>query len=592
MADMTEKERRLQSFDLVSSDIACGEAFSVIEGSALTEGQSFSLAVKKAAAALSKDECLIAAADNPLGIQFLLGYRDNEGLLPFSTFAHDDSKRRIDYAGLCRLKQELTDQGFFVFSYYPFPNRKNCTLLYSESVLPGERELKSKYSWIDERYHVFAFDDYEVIDRIVSNGLFERFSSSYILLIRKDPKKERSHVIYSKYALSRDEAFALRTVIEEGPDGNRSVIKRPCGERGKEQLSFIRNSYDILSKKTKDFSLSINALSGDGDELFFEHVSGKTFSSELSGLLQKSEKRETALFEALFEYRDMVEGIYKEKEPFRIEEGYSRFFGGNLPDESLPSVRGLDIDLIFENLIRGEDRKWTVIDYEWTFDFLIPIKYLYYRASLFFTLDRQDSWSESGLLKKLFSFFEISRKEERLFAAMEEHFQKTVAGNEEGLPLSSDGRNYTFSDIMTQSLTPERFQIFFGRGGGYSEADSKIIYLRNRGEAFSLDIEIEEDVKTLRLDPGELPVMFCLKKSVFLHGDGTKESVYPKTNGRELQNGLFLMDMDPQLHLIVPNGAVSYHIEFFFDRQKQGMIHGLFKKDELWNKREGREIID
>ena len=67
MADMTEKERRLQSFDLVSSDIACGEVFSVIEGSALTEGQSFSLAVKKAAATLSKDECLIAAADNPLG---------------------------------------------------------------------------------------------------------------------------------------------------------------------------------------------------------------------------------------------------------------------------------------------------------------------------------------------------------------------------------------------------------------------------------------------------------------------------------------------------------------------------------------------
>ncbi len=583
-----EYERRLQSFDLVFSDISCGDDFSLVDGSLLNDGQSFSSAVKNAAALLSYDQCLIASADNPLGLQYLLGYRDNEGLLPFSTFANDDNGRRIDYQGLMRLKKELQDTGFSVFCYYPFPNRKNCTLLYSQSVLPGERELKAKYSWIDEKYHIFAFDDYGVIDRIVSNGLFPQFSSSYILLIRKRSKIEKNHVIYSKYSLSRDERFALRTVIEEEPDGKRKVYKRPCIEKGKEQLSFIKKSFELLSKKSENTPLSINSLSGEENELHFEYVSGRTFSSELSELMQKSENKVTALFEALFEYKDMVESIYKEKEPFKIEEGYKNFFGDTLPDEELMSVRGLDIDLIFENLLRGEDKKWTVIDYEWTFAFLIPIKYLYYRASLFFTLGRLDPASDSGLLKKLFSFFEISREEERLFAAMEECFQKTVAGDEKGLPLTSDGRNYTFSDIISGRLTPEHFQIFYGRGTYYSEADSKVIYLRNNGEAFSLDIDIEDNVSTLRLDPGELPVILGIKKSFFLYDDGTMESVFPRSSGRELPGGLFLMDDDPQLYLNVPPGAVSYHIEFFFDRQKSGMIHELFKKDDLWD-RKGRE---
>lgn len=583
-----EYERRLQSFDLVFSDISCGDDFSLVDGSLLNDGKSFSSAVKNAAALLSYDQCLIASADNPLGLQYLLGYRDNEGLLPFSTFANDDNGRRIDYQGLMRLKKELQDTGFSVFCYYPFPNRKNCTLLYSQSVLPGERELKAKYSWIDEKYHIFAFDDYGVIDRIVSNGLFPQFSSSYILLIRKRSKTEKNHVIYSKYSLSRDERFALRTVIEEEPDGKRKVYKRPCIEKGKEQLSFIKKSFEILSKKSENTPLSINSLSGGENELHFEYVSGRTFSSELSELMQKSEEKVTALFEALFEYKDMVESIYKEKEPFKIEEGYKNFFGDTLPNEELMSVRGLDIDLIFENLLRGEDKKWTVIDYEWTFAFLIPIKYLYYRASLFFTLGRLDPASDSGLLKKLFSFFEISREEERLFAAMEECFQKTVAGDEKGLPLTSDGRNYTFSDIISGRLTPEHFQIFYGRGTYYSEADSKVIYLRNNGEAFSLDIDIEDNVSTLRLDPGELPVILGIKKSFFLYDDGTMESVFPRSSGRELPGGLFLMDDDPQLYLNVPPGAVSYHIEFFFDRQKSGMIHELFKKDDLWD-RKGRE---
>ena len=134
-----EYERRLQSFDLVFSDISCGDDFSLVDGSLLNDGQSFSSAVKNAAALLSYDQCLIASADNPLGLQYLLGYRDNEGLLPFSTFANDDNGRRIDYQGLMSLKKELEDTGFSVFCYYPFPNRKNCTLLYSQSVLPGER---------------------------------------------------------------------------------------------------------------------------------------------------------------------------------------------------------------------------------------------------------------------------------------------------------------------------------------------------------------------------------------------------------------------------------------------------------------------
>ena len=83
-----------------------------------------------------------------------------------------------------------------------------------------------------------------------------------------------------------------------------------------------------------------------------------------------------------------------------------------------------------------------------------------------------------------------------------------------------------------------------------------------------------------------------IKKSFFLYDDGTMESVFPRSSGRELPGGLFLMDDDPQLYLNVPPGAVSYHIEFFFDRQKSGMIHELFKKDDLWDWKGREESAD
>ena len=160
---------------------------------------------------------------------------------------------------------------------------------------------------------------------------------------------------------------------------------------------------------------------------------------------------------------------------------------------------------------------------------------------------------------------------------MKSAFQKVIAGDETGLPVSSDARNYRLSDIILQSLTPDCFQIFFWRGKGYFESDSKVIYFRNKGETFSLDIELEEDVKNLRLDPGELPVILGVKGSYFVMEDGTTESIFPKTNGRELSDSLFVMDNDLQLQLTVPSGTKSYLMEFFFDKTKQGMVEELIK---------------
>ena len=68
-----------------------------------------------------------------------------------------------------------------------------------------------------------------------------------------------------------------------------------------------------------------------------------------------------------------------------------------------------------------------------------------------------------------------------------------------------------------------------------------------------------------------------VKGSYFVMEDGTTESIFPKTNWRELSDSLFVMDNDLQLQLTVPSGAKSYHMEFFFDKTKQGMVGELIK---------------
>ena len=78
----------------------------------------------------------------------------------------------------------------------------------------------------------------------------------------------------------------------------------------------------------------------------------------------------------------------EERSPFDRTPEFAEVFGeGKLP-EGIPCAAVSDVDMIFSNIFvesgkAAADSAWTVIDYEWTFAFPIPKKYLIYRAIYF-----------------------------------------------------------------------------------------------------------------------------------------------------------------------------------------------------------------
>ena len=60
-------------------------------------------------------------------------------------------------------------------------------------------------------------------------------------------------------------------------------------------------------------------------------------------------------------------------------ERYQKVFGEITLPVSVPFAKGVDIDLIFANIM-VQGNTWTVIDYEWTFDFPVPVDFLLWRA--------------------------------------------------------------------------------------------------------------------------------------------------------------------------------------------------------------------
>ena len=127
-----------------------------------------------------------------------------------------------------------------------------------------------------------------------------------------------------------------------------------------------------------------------------------------------------------------------------------------------------NIDLVCGNILVNEE-KWTAIDYEWSFDFPVPVKYLLYRIIFYFTdhAGRGKEFEACDFYGKM----GITAEERTVFEEMETSFQQYVCRAH--VPLRdlyeevSDG-SYKIEEAMNKEI----LQVFFDYGEGVSEETS------------------------------------------------------------------------------------------------------------------------
>ena len=118
--------------------------------------------------------------------------------------------------------------------------------------------------------------------------------------------------------------------------------------------------------------------------------------------------------------------------PFDRTPEFAEVFGeGKLP-EGIPCATVSDVDMIFSNIFvesgkAAADSAWIVIDYEWTFPFPVPKKYLIYRAVYYayYQIFKAEGKSLADWLKSA----GLTEEETECFARMEEHFQEYFFAN-------------------------------------------------------------------------------------------------------------------------------------------------------------------
>lgn len=494
-----------------------------------------------------KEGRLVIAIENKFGLKYWAGCKEDHQGRYFSgleDYPENTGVRTFTRKGLEKICQANGCQEYSF--YYPYPDYKFMSRVYSDEYLPKQGELCENIRNFD-RSRLLLFDEKNVFDTIIKEELFPLYSNSYLLIVGKPlPVK------YSKYSNDRAAEYAICTEIRlPKSDAERAVgagsktkdkfyivEKRNLSEKSRGHMQKMKAAYEKLKEECREGGLAVNTCMETAEgTLAFEFLEGRCLEEMFDELL---DKKDDAGFEALF--TEFMK---------RIKQGAGSGF--------------TNYDVIFSNIfVEGE--VWTAIDYEWTFEEEIPVKEVAYRALRCYVIGAAKRKTiEKRIVENV---LKLTEEEKKRTEAREELLQKKIAGgrlsigqvrNLIGNPVLNplDSR---FDNIEESNMNP--VQIYTDTGKGFSEEESFLL-MERRGavrrnpdkgrENITFSLAFGKEIKAIRIDPGQEACMVAVETALFngkplpLKGRGKFAS-----NGKAFGVGVFAFPKeDPNMTFYV-----------------------------------------
>ena len=390
----------------------------------LHDPDPFSAMLKKARSYLKEDGTLILAIENKYGLKYWAGTAEDhtgeyfDGVTGYPRGQKSSLLASIRTFSRKHLKDLIREAGFEnSFFYYPFPDYKLPTEIYSEEKLPSPGSLQGMApSFALER--LVLFDEEKAADSLLSDGMYADFANSYLVFCgRKKPEQ-----IYAKYNSLRRPLFRTSTCME----GKTAVVKTARSPGAVSHLRSISANYGLIKDLYRNIRV-VPPLESNDKRIVFPYLDGSPL------IVHPDYDRED--MDAIFKELSGAAGLvtdFKEEYlvPFEETKAFTEVFGRSGECfESCKAVRICNFDTIFDNFIVTEDGI-CCIDYEWVFPFPVPTDFLRFRALSYF-YDGEKRYLETMIDKESFLMhFGFSEDQIRVLADMEYHFQEYVYGND------------------------------------------------------------------------------------------------------------------------------------------------------------------
>ena len=422
---------------------------------------------------VKNDGKIVIAIENKYGLKYWAGCREDHLGTFFSNienYPDGGGVRTFSKKGLERIFDSCGETEYSF--YYPYPDYKFMTTLYSDKYLPKIGELYNNLRNYD-RDRMLLFDEKKVFDGLIEEEMFPFYSNSYLVVLGNKPDTE-----YIRYSNDRAPQYQISTEICKA--GRKRIVKKHALlKEGIQHIENMQLYFEKLNERYNTKKLTVNPIldSKENDTMCFLFEKGVLLSERMDNCLKCNDE------EGFLElFREFVKRI-----------------------DHNNNMEIADMDLVFSNILVDKD-KWTIIDYEWTKQQKVETKELAFRALYCYLLEdeKRNKFNFDLIMKEL----EISQEEAQEYREREMKFQEQVTGKRMSMPQLRDIIGGAVivpqKSLMKneESADKRRIQIYTDNGSGFSEDNSYFIEEPYDGQGFvDFSIELAGDVKKIRIDP-------------------------------------------------------------------------------------------
>lgn len=413
-------------------------------------------------------------------------------------------------------------------------------------------------------------------------------------------------LIYTKYSNERCARFAIRTDIYEDEQGRRCVRKYADTEAARPHIEHIQTVYEQMQTQFAGSRFVPNRAELHPEYIEFEYVEGETLEKQLDAYLAADDQKG---FAALVNtYADEVRRVYGAARTMDTKiahenttadttagtaqeavSAYAEAFGTVTLPTPVPMAQGVDIDLIFANIIVTGDT-WTAIDYEWTFDFAVPVDFLLWRAGKVYL----ENYANRACIseEQMNALLGVAQENAAAYRQMEIYFlqQYCYQGRSDLYELYGTMGQYVAKvkpeDILRgDEEGTTQIQIFYDTGHGFSEeeSDKLHIYPDEKGE-FHLQHKLPAKLHKLRIDPGERACVIRIWNAK-AYTNGSSYKMECKTNGYALDEGRYVIPQDdPQIYIKnIQADTLAFELDYTVQTDS-AVIQGEAGRIGVWQK--------
>ncbi len=509
---------------------------------------------------------LVIAIENRLGLKYWAGCAEDHSGRYFDgieSYAEEDAPARTFSRSALEALLQRSGIGEYSF-YYPYPDYKFTSVLYSDRHLPKADELNENIRNFD-RDRLLLFDEKKAYRSIVEDGLYPAFANSFEV-VAGPPLP----VDYCKFSNDRARQYQIRTEIDEG---SCLVRKYPLNDMACDHVLQMEESAGRLSARYEAPLFQESAADPEAGKAALPKLpvmgtmpaEGAAGSEKLPGL-RIAPCRRTADGGVEF---PLIPGTSLEN---LLDESLERRDGESFLSLIAEYRRRVgegsgvpvsDYDMTFSNILVNGDT-WTAIDYEWAVPESIPVQELLFRSLLVYYLEDETRSERCEKLignERLLAVIGIPEADANRLAEEEQNFQHQVTGGVASLGqlCSSMGTSVIKpAELQTrrekeaalarlkeeqekkaqEEQTLSSIQVYYDTGNGFCEEQSYWVEEHYEEEGIaSFAVEISPEVKRLRVDPALCPCIVLLREARAGQADRRLLDRLVRTNGRHYTNG-------------------------------------------------------